>query len=241
MEYEIKTIGGKILYKAKAVSLKDCCQKAVEADANLRGAYLRGAYLEGAYLRGANLEGAYLRGAYLEGAYLRGAYLEGANLRDANLEGAYLRGAYLEGANLEGAYLEGAYLEGAKGINKYITTPMYILLEQSNPVRAYKIVNSENTGIYNPGLIYEIGKLIQVDKWNDDETDSCGAGINLASLDWCLKEWREGYKILVCEFKKKDIVCIPISSDGKFRVKACTPIKELDLVKYGITQEKDNG
>jgi uncharacterized protein YjbI with pentapeptide repeats len=79
-------------------------EKAVEARANL----------EGAYLAGANLAR-----ANLEGAYLAGAYLAGANLARANLEGAYLAGAYLaranlEGANLADANLAGAYLAGAK-------------------------------------------------------------------------------------------------------------------------------
>ncbi len=156
--------------------------------------------------------------------------------KDANLRGAYLRGADLRDANLRGAYLRGANLQGANGINKYLTTPMYMLLDQSNPVRAYKVVNSKHTGIYNPGLIYEIGKQVAVGQWNDNETESCGSGINLASLDWCLSEWRESYKILLCEFKKEDIVCIPIGSDGKFRVKACTPTKELDLTEYGIPE-----
>ena len=99
---------------------------AINADANLRGAYLGGAYLGGAYLGGANLRdadlrGANLRGAYLRGANLRGANLRGANLRDADLGGADLRdadlgGANLRDANLRGAYLRGAYLGGAKNI-----------------------------------------------------------------------------------------------------------------------------
>ena len=255
MKYKIKTIGGKILYEADTETLRICCQQAVEKGAYLRGAYLQradlqGAYLRGAYLQGADLQGADLRGANLQGAYLQGANLQGAYLRGAYLQGAYLQGAYLQGANLQGANLQGAYLRGAdlrgaylqraNGINKYLTTPMYMLLDQSDPVRAYKIVNSENTGIYNPGIIYEVDKQATVEKWNNDETESCGAGINLASLNWCLREWKEGYKVLLCEFKKEDVVCIPIGSDGKFRVKACTPIKELDLVEYGIVKSKED-
>ncbi len=269
MKYTIKTIGGKILISKDASSLEDCLEQEVKegadlrganlSGANLRGAYLSGAYLSGAYLRGADLRGAYLSdanlsgaylsdanlsGAYLSDAYLSDANLSGANLSGANLRGAYLSGAYLSGAdlsgaNLSGANLRGANLSGAKGINKYLTTPMYMLLDQTNPIRAYKVVNSSNTGIYNPGIIYEIDKQIEVDKWNSNEIDSCGAGINLASLDWCLREWQEGYKILLCEFTREDIVCIPIGSDGKFRVKKCTPIKELDLGEYSIDKKGD--
>ena len=265
MKYKIKTMDGKILYETTAYGLRDCCQQAVASratlqDADLRGADLRGADLRDAYLRGADLRGAYLQGATLRGAdlrdadlrdaYLRDADLQGADLRDADLRDAYLRGAYLQDADLRDAYLRGVTLRdvdlrGVKGVNKYQTTPMYMLLDQSNPVRAYKVVNSENTGIYNPGLIYKIDEPTSVDKWNDNEMERCGAGINLASLDWCLREWREGYKILLCEFAKEDVVCIPIGSDGKFRVKACTPIKELDLAEYGVQltkhKEPDDG
>ncbi|CUJ65919.1 Type III effector pipB2 [Achromobacter xylosoxidans] len=93
-------------------------EQAVEARADLGGAYLGGANLGGAYLGGANLGGANLGGAdlggaYLGGAYLGGANLGGANLRDANLGDADLRGAYLGGADLGDADLRGAYLGGA--------------------------------------------------------------------------------------------------------------------------------
>ncbi len=175
----------------------------------------------------------------IDGRILYEAKAEGMRdcCQQAVKERADLQGADLQGADLQGADLQGAYLQGADGINKYLTTPMYMLFEQSDPVRAYKIVNSENTGIYNAGIIYEIGRQVEVDEWNSSETEPCGSGINLASLDWCLREYQEGYKVLVCEFKKEDIVCVPIGSDGKFRVKACTPIKELNLTEYGIKKE----
>ena len=53
--------------------MRHALEKAVEAHANLRGAYLRGADLRAANLRGADLSGADLSGAYLSGAYLSGA------------------------------------------------------------------------------------------------------------------------------------------------------------------------
>ena len=83
--------------------MRHALEKAVEAHANLSGAYLIDADLSGANLRGADLSGAYLRGANLRGANLRGADLSDANLRGANLSGANLSGAYLSGDNLRGA------------------------------------------------------------------------------------------------------------------------------------------
>jgi len=109
---------GVVLFSIEAKTLRDCLEKALESDANLRGANLRGADLRDANLRGANLRDADLRGAdlrdaNLRGANLRGANLSGADLRDADLRDANLRGANLRGANLSGADLRDANLRGA--------------------------------------------------------------------------------------------------------------------------------
>jgi hypothetical protein len=217
--------------------------------ADLRGAYLQGADLRGAYLRGADLRGAdlqdaylqdaYLQGADLRGADLRGAYLQGADLQGAYLQGADLRGAYLQGADLRGADLRGAYLRdadlrGAENINKYLTTPLYMLLHQPGKIRAYKIINDKKEGIYSGGLKYKVGSVVKVDKWNTNEHEQCGAGISLATLDWCLREHGEGKVILLCEFTAKDIVAIPVGSDGKFRVKKCKVIRKLKPKEFGM-------
>jgi hypothetical protein len=50
------------------LAMRHALEKAVEARADLRGAYLGGADLRGAYLRGADLRGAYLGGADLKTA-----------------------------------------------------------------------------------------------------------------------------------------------------------------------------
>ena len=175
----------------------------------------------------------------LEKAVQSGANLYRADLSGANLYKASLSGADLSGVNLYRANLSGAYLYGARGINKFLTTALYLLLDQTNPIRAYKIVNENNEGIYWGGPAYEVGQRIEVDKWDSDENKDCAAGINLATLDWCLKEWKPGRKLLLCEFDKEDIVCIPIGSDGKFRVKACTPIKELSWKDYRVKVEDE--
>jgi uncharacterized protein YjbI with pentapeptide repeats len=152
-------------------------------------------------------------------------------LTDADLRGADLRGAYLTDADLRGADLTDAYLRGAKGIDKYLTTSLYMLYDQPDKIRAYKLVNEDMEGIYNGGLKYEIGKTIKVKEYNEDEHEHCGAGINLATLDWCLRYRNDGNKIIICEFTAKDIVAIPIGSDGKFRVKKCKAIgyKEIEV------------
>jgi len=167
-------------------------------------------------------------------ADLRRADLQGADLQGADLRRADLQGADLRRADLQGADLRRAYLQGAKGINKYLICPLLILLDQPDPIRAYKLVDEENEGPFNGGIKYEIGKKYAVEDADSDEYEECGSGINVATLDWCIKEWKEGYRILVVEFTAKDIACIPITSDGKFRLHRCKVVGEKDLAEIGL-------
>ena len=202
--------------------------------ADLNSADLNSADLNSADLRFANLNSADLRFANLNSADLRSADLSSANLRSADLRSADLSSANLSFANLSFANLNSADLRSAKNINKYITTPLYAMLDQPGIIRAYKIVNSKNEGIYNGGLIYKVGESVEIKDADTDELKDCGKGINLATLDWCIKEWKKGYKILIAEFTKEDIACIPIGSDGKFRVFRCKIIGEKNLKEIGI-------
>ena len=225
-------------------------------DADLSGAYLRGAYLRdadlsdadlsGAYLRDADLRGAYLRDADLRdadlsGAYLRGAYLRDADLRDADLSGAYLRGAYLRDADLSDADLSGADLSGAIGASPELTTPLLMLLDQPGPIRAYKLVNENSEGHYRGGIKYKVGKPVSVENADTDARRECAAGINVATLDWCLKEWRPGYRILIVEFTAEDIAAIPTATDGKFRLHRCNVVaeKQFDPVSLGLVKAEE--
>ena len=202
------------------------------------GADLSGAYLSGAYLSGARLNDAYLSGADLSGAHLSGARLNEAHLSGADLSGANLSGADLSGADLSGAYLNRARLSGAKGITSQICTPLLMLLDQSGPLRAYKLVNDVGQGPFNGGIKYVIGEAVNVSNANTDTTEQCGAGINVATLDWCLKEWVPGYRILIVEFDVTDIACIPTATDGKFRLHRCKVVAEktLDYTALGLVK-----
>jgi hypothetical protein len=176
---------------------------------DLRGADLVGAYLRGAYLRDANLGGADLGGAYLRDADLRGADLRDANLRDADLGGADLR--------------------DAKGIDPRSVNPLLSLFLQPGPVRSFKLVNSFGQGPYRGGITYEVGESYEVGEVNNDPEKDCGAGINLATLPWCIREGGEGYRILIAEHTAEDIVAIPWFSDGKYRVKRCKIVGEVSV------------
>lgn len=113
-----------------------------------------------------------------------------------------------------------------------------MLLDQPGKIRAYKLVNAKDEGPINGGLKYEIGKPVSVADANTDNTEQCAAGVNVATLPWCLREWRPGYRILIVEFEAKDIAAIPTGTDGKFRLHRCDVIAEkvLDYAALGLVK-----
>ena len=185
------------------------------------------------------VEAAIKGSADLSSADLRYANLRYANLRSANLRYADLRYADLRYADLRYADLRSADLSSTIGLNKYICTPLLLLYDQPGVIRVYKLVNQRNEGPYIGGIKYEIGKEYSVDNADTNELQQCAAGINLATLDWCMKNWQQGYKILIAEFIAADIAAIPTATDGKFRVHRCKIVGEKDLREIGLI-EGDN-
>ena len=210
MLVEIKNRQGEIIITGAYESVKDVCEKSK------------------------NLSGANLREADLRGADLSGANLREANLREANLYGANLREANLRGADLRKANLYRANLRGAKGLNPYLVTPLLILKDMPGKIHAYKLVTGKNIGPFNGGITYEVGQEYEVIDADTQADEQCGAGINLATMDWCIKEWREGWKVLMAEFTAEDIASIPTGTDGKFRVHRCKIVGEKDLKEIGL-------
>ena len=123
-------------------------------------------------------------------------------------------------------------------MNPHICTPLLMLLDQPGPIRAYKLVDEDMEGPFNGGIKYEIGKSVSVDDANEDVFEEFGAGINLATLPWCMSSWREGYRILIAEFEAKDIAAIPTATDGKFRVHRCKIVGEKDLFEIGLVKKR---
>jgi uncharacterized protein YjbI with pentapeptide repeats len=238
----------KVLYSGEGENLREVIEKAVSEEANLQGANLQKADLWRANLQVANLQGANLQKAdlwranlqvaNLRGANLRGANLQKADLWRANLQGANLQGADLRGADLRGANLQGANLRGTSGINKYLSTPLIMLLDQPGKIRAYKLVNSKDEGPYNGGIKYITGQSVEELNANTDDTELREAGINVATLDWCMNEWQSDYKIKMIEFEAKDIAAIPIATDGKFRLFRCDVLEDVDLEKIGLVKKE---
>ena len=176
--------------------------------ADLRCADLRGANLQGADLRDADLRGADLRGANLRGADLRGAYLRGANLRDADLQGADLRETILVNIN----WL--AHI----GI-----VPM------GGRARAYKMTMANGYGPVYQEINYLSQDEFKVGYFNADAYEQCGPGVNLATFQWCLNNKDCDYRLFMMEFSTEpENICVPVATDGRFRVRECTKIGECD-------------
>ena len=193
----------------------------------------------GADLSGADLYGADLYGANLYGAHLSGANLSGANLSGANLYGAHLSRADLSGANLSRADLSRANLSGATGIRPYRVTPLLMLLDQPGKIRAYKMTSASGRSPIHPHgqITYSVGSTHEVANALPDVNEQCGAGINVATLDWIMREWQPGYRIFVVEFEATDIAAIPTATDGKFRLHRCTVVAEKDLAEIGLIEK----
>ena len=232
MKFEIKhKMSDAVLFVGETENWKLAVEAAVRAKADLLSADLRYANLSYA-----NLSSADLRSANLRSANLSYANLSSANLRHADLRSADLRHADLSSANLSSADLSSANLSYAKGVNKNLVTPLRILLEQPGPIRAYKLVNEKGEGPFNGGINYLADDVFKAPTFNDDENEQCGEGINLATLDWVMKEWKPGYRILVMEFLAKENLVIPTATDGKFRVKECRRVGEKDLKELGLVE-----
>jgi uncharacterized protein YjbI with pentapeptide repeats len=219
---------------------------AIKSMANLSGANLTGANLYGANLTRADLYGANLTWADLTGADLTRADLTGADLTRADLSGANLTGANLYGANLtradlswaaltgaalSWANLSGANLSGAKGHIPERTTALaalpYMTGVSAGCIAAFKLVNHKGEGHVNGGIKYPLGEVVEEPHANCDPGAHCGAGLNIADLPWVLREYVEGYRVLLVEHRPEDIAAIPYGTDGKYRVKRLKVLRDI--------------
>ena len=192
-------------------------------------------WLNGSVLFEYEKEGNTIKDTFLEavksGADLRSADLSGANLRSADLRRADLSGADLYRADLRRANLSGADLSGAKGINLSLDySGLSILKYQKNPIRAFKyVLNDMGSPTNNKRIIYEVGETFTETDVNTDIFEHCGAGLNVATLEWCVRDtnFDKDAIYLEVEFMPQDIVAIPFNTDGKFRVSKLTVIRKV--------------
>ena len=163
------------------------------------------------------------------------------SIREA-LEQAVKASANLSGANLHGANLSGVNLSGVTGVDPNRCTPLRILYEQPGLIRAYKLTDaSGGSPIHSTGrIVYALGESYEALDACEDENEQCAAGINVATLNWCMRNYQHGWRIFVVEFTASDIAAIPVATDGKFRLFRCRVVAELDLVALGLEQIPEN-
>jgi len=171
--------------------------------------------------------------ADLQRADLRRADLQRADLRGANLWGANLRRADLQRADLWGADLRGADLQRAKNLQPIYFNELYNLklLPQETKIRMWKYLKNGKSPYQN--AIYKVGKTYKVKDFSTDEYAECGIGLNVATLQWCLRDSLDKTEIelIEVEFKVSDIVAIPYWTDGKFRVKTFKVLRKISRNK----------
>nr|DAQ68504.1 MAG TPA: pentapeptide repeat protein [Caudoviricetes sp.] len=168
--------------------------------ADLRDADLRGANLRHASLRGANLRGADLQYAYLFGANLRDVNLRGADLFDADLRSADLRDADLVGTGgipltcpEEGAFIgwKKAYkdqveclvkLEIPADAKRSSATGRKCRCDKAEVLEIYtmdgKVFEETVYSGYDNDFLYEKGKTVSADNFEEDRWLGCAPGIH---------------------------------------------------------------
>ena len=147
---------------------------------------------------------------------------------------ANLQSADLQSANLRSANLQSADLQYAKNMP---VNPLDIFRHSLTKNYAFKMVTKDGYSPIHTGcspIHYKIHTTISVSNANTDNRVICGAGINVADIEWVKNNWKSGSKLLLVSFHAKDIAAIPYGTDGKFRLFKCRVEKEIDPKTIGI-------
>lgn len=100
-------------------------------------------------------------------------------------------------------------------------------------VRAYKYVTKDlQSPTQSPKITYAVGEEFEEPNANTNPKETCAAGINVASQEWCKTYSKDkGYRALAFEFHTDDIAAIP-TDGGKLRVFRCLCVEEVDPKTY---------
>jgi hypothetical protein len=86
--------------------------------------------------------------------------------------------------------------------------------------------------MHQPGITYAVGETYAED-CDEDESVQCSRGLHVATMAWCLRNWRSGWRLLRVRVEPGDIAAIPLGTDGKFRVRKLTVIAEVPITEWG--------
>ena len=139
---------------------------------------------------------------------------------EENGERADLRDADLYGANLSDANLSGA--ENLLSSVDYLRNNFECTAEG---IIAYKVFNA----MYSPPTKWKIQpKSVITENVNANRTNDCGCGINVATLEWVLREYSEEeiWKVLI-RWEWLCGVVVPYNTDGKIR---CERVELVEMI-----------
>ena len=139
----------------------------------------------------ADLRDANLRGAILRGADLRGADLSDADLSDADLDVNTLSSVLPLICPEKGSFTGFKKAKDNLIVELYIPSKAKRVSSTERKCRCdiAKVISITNldgsksdktkvSSCYAPGFVYEIGKYVSVDNFNDDRRETCAAGIH---------------------------------------------------------------
>ena len=187
--------------------------------------------LSGANLYHANLRHADLCYAKLSDTNLSCANLYHANLRHADLCYADLSDANLSCANLRHANLSCANLSCANLSRIKINyNPIDYLNKNFEKTNEGYIVYKTFSEYYPKPNYWSIKENIIIEEIgiNTNLSNKCGSGINVATLDWVLKETNEQIWKCLIKFEWACSIFVPYDTDGKIR---CSKLQILEKVE----------
>lgn len=182
-----------------------------------------------------NFEGCNLKSCYFAYSLALNSNFNNADVSYSDFTSSFLRDSTFVGANVQGIKTCRANLTGVVGINKANYSPTKLLIDgMVGTIQAYKLVTDEYTGIHYPGLYYTPGAVFENMKADKNEDNGCSFGINLATLPWCISNYRPGMRIMRVSFDRSQLACVPYDIEGVIRVTGCRVLEEVDLYTLGL-------
>ena len=172
---EIKGIFGSVLfsYESENNTIKETILKAIQERANLRGADLSRANLREADLSGADLSGANLSGADLSGA----DHDENTSflLSQCPSEGSFIAWKKANGCVVKLKVTEGAKRSSATTLKCRCSEAEVLEIQdlEGNSLEIKKVASGHDSN-----FIYEVGKIVRVDDFDEDRFNECSSGIH---------------------------------------------------------------
>lgn len=108
------------------------------------------------------------------------------------------------------------------------------LAKHDGMVRGYKYVTEDLKSPTQTGpeqITYKVGEEFEIPNANTDPKQTCAAGINIATKEWCEGYAKPPKRALAFEFHSKDIAAIP-TDGGKMRVYRCLCVEEVDVTTF---------